>query len=318
MRTLFSELDAHSDWVQKFLDYMFVQKKCSELTYKAYECDLRQFERFLEDRGIAFLAVNEMIARQFLHFLAEGKVYKRKTIARKVGALKSFYKYLFRNHWIQENPWQNLKTPKKEKKLPHFLDENQMERLLDTVSQPDNFEELRDRVILELLYSSGMRIGELVGLKVQDVKLEDKTVLILGKGKKERHSVIGPLAKKAIQEYFHHRKTLGERAYPAPETPLLINRYGRKLSDQTIRRLLKNYLKKAGLDPSLTPHSIRHSFATHLLNHGAHLRAVQELLGHKNISTTQIYTHVTTERLQNVYDRAHPLSKWSPKLPFPN
>jgi integrase/recombinase XerC len=230
--------------------------------------------------------------------------YSKSTIARKLATLRSFYKYLVRQGQVEASPVSVVRTPRQDRRLPKCLDVGQMEALL---AAPDTATLLgsRDRAILETIYSAGLRISELVGLNVEDLDEFAEALRIRGKGKKERLVPLGGKAIEAIENHLQMRRS----AFGAPgRGPLFVNKAGRRLTDRSIRRKLDGYLLQAGIDVHISPHVLRHSFATHMLNAGADLRSVQEMLGHESLSTTQIYTHLTTTRLKEVYDRAHPLA----------
>ncbi len=241
--------------------------------------------------------------RAFLAFLHE-REYSKATAARKLATLRSFYKFCLRRGYINSNPVATIRTPKQEKRLPKFLDMKQIQQLLNT---PDDSTLLgaRDRSMLETLYSTGVRVSELVALNVADVDATGESLRVRGKGRKERISPIGPTSLAAIRKYLEMRAADPRSATFDPE-PLFVNKHGQRLSTRSVRRKLDKYLVMCGLDPSISPHTLRHTFATHLLNNGADLRSVQELLGHQSISTTQVYTHVTTAQLKKDYDESHP------------
>ena len=241
--------------------------------------------------------------RSFLTFLHE-REYSKATAARKLATLRSFYKFCMRKGLIQTNPVATIRTPKQEKRLPKFLDIEQVRKLLST---PDDSTLLgaRDRAMLETLYSTGVRVSELVALNAEDVDMAGEALRIRGKGRKERVTPIGPTALHAIRKYLDMRTT-DPRSATFDRSALYVNKHGQRLSTRSVRRKLDKYLLVCGLDPSISPHTLRHTFATHMLNNGADLRSVQELLGHQSISTTQVYTHLTTAQLKRDYDSSHP------------
>ena len=247
------------------------------------------------------MGVTPLEVRRFVVQLAERGVSKR-TIARKLSCLRSFFRFLCREGIIDHNPAEPVPTPRLEKRLPSFLDEQQMTRLLAAPSTK-RWQDVRDRAILETLYSTGMRVSELAGLNLDDLDEISGTVIVRGKGKKERLCPIGETALKAIRVYMAKRPK--GKALRVPYA-LFVSQKGNRLTVRQVDRLLVRYVRAAGLPASISPHSLRHSFATHLLDRGADLRSVQELLGHASLSTTQIYTHVTAQRLKKVYDQAHP------------
>lgn len=278
---------------------------CSEHTIKNYQSDLLQFFQFAaremgtKEEDLDLGAVDIYVVRSYLGFLTDQGLM-RKSIARKLAALRSFFKYLCREGILEASPVQRIATPKMDRRLPEFLYVDQMEQLLNS---PDNttFLGKRDQLLLELLYGSGLRVSELVGLNRQDIDMDNGLMRVRGKGSKER---IVPLTHPAVQalEVYLAERTDNERA-------LLVNYRGTRLSDRSVRRILDRLMKQTGLDRHIHPHMLRHSFATHLLDGGADLRSVQELLGHAKLSSTQIYTHLTRERLKEVYMQAHPRAK---------
>jgi tyrosine recombinase XerC len=244
--------------------------------------------------------------RAYLAFLNE-KQYSKATIARKLATLRSFYKFLVKRNQLTSNPVVAVRTPKQDKKLPRFLDYEEIKKLLDTPSL-DNWLGARDRAIMETLYSTGIRVSELVALNMDDIDFLGEVVHVRGKGKKERIAPIGSSALQVIQHYMEYRNKRSQNNVNFDSKVLFVNKHGRRLSTRSVRRKMDKYLKMAGLDPAISPHTLRHSFATHMLNNGADLRSVQELLGHQSLSTTQVYTHLTTTKLKDVYENAHPRS----------
>ncbi len=321
--------------VQDFLNYLKFEKRFSEHTAKCYGADLSQFSAFLADRSGHGLAAAEPVSlshrggsatavatqtesdvdqllvttdintvRAYLAFLND-RQYSKATIARKLATLRSFYKFLVRTHRLSSNPVSAVRTPKQEKKLPRFLEYDEIKKLLETPPM-DNWLGARDRAILETLYSTGIRVSELVALNMDDIDFLGEVMHIRGKGKKERIAPISSSALQVIQHYIEFRNKRAQNNSHFDSKVLFVNKHGRRLSTRSVRRKMDKYLKIAGLDPAISPHTLRHSFATHMLNNGADLRSVQELLGHQSLSTTQIYTHLTTSRLKDVYHKAHP------------
>ncbi len=289
-------------FVKEFMEKLKHEKSFSRHTLRAYHNDLEQFDSFLKDEKCKNLKrINHLLLRKFLAIL-RSRNYSRTTIVRKLASLRSFFKFLNQEGILELNPFEILRTPKQTKKLPHFLSINDVDTLLKTPDESDIFG-LRDRAILETLYSTGIRVSELVGLNEEDVDLYGGMIKVQGKGKKERLVPIGSYAIKAIKEYNNSKK---KKNSSQRNTPLFLNKYGARLSSRSVARSLDKYLKMTGINLTTSPHTFRHSFATHMLDKGANLRSVQELLGHSNLSTTQIYTHVTTERLKQVYDKTHP------------
>ncbi len=295
--------------LQNFFKELEHKSNSSQHTLRAYKIDLNQFLLFMNSENCPRLEdVNHLFLRKFLAFL-RNQEYSKRTIARKLASLRSFYKFLCQREIVEYNPAKAVRTPRHEKKLPCFLNINEIESLLNSPGGKTP-SELRDKAILETLYSSGIRVSELVGLNNEDVDLSARVIKVRGKGKKERLAPIGSFAINALQLYMNAK---AQSLLSPPfnkggegEFPLFLNKYGGRLTTRSIARILEKYLKIAGLHQDASPHSLRHSFATHLLDKGADLRAVQELLGHAHLSTTQIYTHVTTERLKQVYNNAHP------------
>lgn len=286
--------------VDSFLSYLTGEKNASPHTIKNYRIDLREFTAFIKDKSLQDITYLEI--RSFLAHL-QTKEYSKSSISRKLACLRSFFKYLVRENKVESNPVASISTPKREKKLPVFLTPDEIVKLLEAPSK-NKWEEKRDKSILETLYSSGLRVSELMGLNQEDVDLFSGLVRVRGKGKKERIVPLGQVALKAMRGYleYHPRPKLSRGV----KVPLYLNRSGGRLTDRSIRRMINKYTKRIGLIKDISPHTLRHSFATHMLDRGADLRSVQELLGHENLSTTQIYTHVTTKRLKEAYDTAHP------------
>ncbi len=283
------------------------EKGFSEHTLRAYHKDLLQFDNFLKtEKRISLESINHLLLRRFLAVL-RSKNYSKTTIARKLASIRSFFKFLIREGELVSNPFEMLRTPKQDKKLPQFLSITEVDVLLKT---PDSSTVmgLRDMAIMETLYSTGIRVSELVGLDESNIDFVAGMIKVQGKGKKERLVPIGSHAIKAINEYIDSKsvsKKEDEKSVSWSE-PLFLNKYGTRLTARSVARSLDKYLKMSGINLITSPHTFRHSFATHLLDKGADLRSVQEMLGHSSLSTTQVYTHITTERLKNVYDKAHP------------
>ena len=299
-------LDAEQKLAERFFNYLEVEKNSSPLTVTNYQKDMRAFDNFLKERrgeNTSWLSIDALIVRAYLADLNKKK-YARKTIARRMSALRSFYKFLVRESIIENSPLQRVRTPKLEKKLPTFLDEVEITELL--TSPDDTLLGKRDRAVLEMLYATGCRVSELVGMTINKVDLGNRFVILLGKGNKERVVPIGHTCVKVLQNYYPARAELMNKYGVAEHEHIYVNSRGGVLTDRSVRRILDKYIKALAIHKNISPHTIRHTFATHLLEHGADLRAVQELLGHENLSTTQIYTHVTTERITEVYKENHP------------
>lgn len=292
--------------IEQFILYLKVEKNASPHTIESYRSDIRHFLEFAEAKcagEVLFTNVTPIFIRSYLADLKE-HAYARRTIARRIAALRSLFRHLLRESIIASNPFQNVQTPKLDKRLPQFLDTVEMERLLSLPDQSDLGR--RDAAILELLYAAGLRVSELVGIQLQDVDLTSRYILVTGKGSKERIVPIGTVAAKVLGEYFFKNRPVLYKRQTIQHNYVFLNSKGGPLSDRSVRRILDKYISLMALEKKVSPHTIRHSFATHLLNNGADLRSVQELLGHVNLSTTQIYTHVTKERLKSVYKNAHP------------
>ena len=285
-------------YVQKFINYLNIEKNASQYTVTNYQIDLREFDNSLKEKPLE--NISHVDIRLFLARMKEKKFSKR-TIARKMACLRSFFRFLCREGYVKVNPASGLQTPKLDKRLPIFLDAGQVVKLIESPDTSDVYG-LRDRAILETLYSSGLRVSELVGLNRENVDFIGGVLKVYGKGKKERLAPIGDKAVRAMRKYL-------EKLNPSKlkeKKAVFFNKSGRRISDRAVRRIVEKYIRKTSLNEKVSPHSLRHSFATHLLDRGADLRSVQELLGHANLSTTQIYTHVTTERLKAIYDKTHP------------
>jgi len=324
--------------IQDFLNYLNFEKRFSEHTAKCYGADLSQFAEFLVGRGETghvagppsmhpldsqhtgpatavatrtkpevdqlLLSVQTDDVRAYLAILNE-KQYSKTTIARKLATLRSFYKFLVKRNRTDSNPVTVVRTPKQDKKLPRFLEYEEVKRLLETPPM-NTWLGARDKAIMETLYSTGIRVSELVALNMDDIDFLGEVIHVRGKGKKERISPISSSVLQVIQHYMEFRNKRAQSNANFDSKVLFVNKHGRRLSTRSVRRKMDKYLKMAGLDPAISPHTLRHSFATHMLNNGADLRSVQELLGHQSLSTTQIYTHLTTKKLKEVYESAHP------------
>ena len=284
--------------VDKFLRYLQVEKNTSPLTVKNYAADISLFSNFLAERlgkDFQWQKIGVLDIRAYLALLNKEK-YARTTIARRISSLRSFYKFLMRENYVEQNHFVKVRTPKLEKRLPVFLEELEINEIL-TLPDKDTLG-LRDQAILELLYATGCRVSELVGLTVTNIDLGSQYVLLLGKGNKERIVPIGHTCCQAVRQYLQvTRGALMEKNKTEAHDKVFVNSRGGPLTDRSVRRILDKYITQLAMQKKVSPHTIRHTFATHLLDHGADLRAVQELLGHANLSTTQIYTHITTERI---------------------
>lgn len=297
------------DLVDQYADYLRLQRNVSPHTLRNYLSDLRQFEEFLDQRAkenakkkIPFEAVTVHVVRAYLASLS--KHNRKSSIGRKLAALKGFFRYLLREKKIQSDPLAWISTPKQEKPLPAFLSVDDVFRLLGGI-QGDGLLTIRDRAILETLYSTGVRVSELTGLNWNDVDFQLGIIRVVGKGLKERIVPIGEMALKALRNYGDEQAIKWRRAAKGA-TPVFLNHRGGRITTRSVGRVVEKYLKAAGIAVRMGPHGLRHSFATHLLNGGADLRVIQELLGHSSLSTTQRYTHLNLDQLTAVYDKAHP------------
>ncbi len=316
--------------VDQFVNYLRAERHFSAHTARCYAADLEQFCTYLATSEVGggegkhgghgrngqsdrpaldpaeldrrLLGADTELVRDFMSQLRD-RNYSKSTLARKLATLRSFYKFLVRRGHLTANPVAPIRTPKQDKRLPKYLDVEQIEKLFSNCDTTTLLG-ARDRAILETLYSTGIRVSELIALNVSDIDLGRSVVHVRGKGKKERMIPIGPGAVRAIIHYLDMRRSA---AGPNADTEaLFINKHSQRLSTRSVRRKLDKYLLEAGLDLSVSPHTLRHSFATHMLQRGADLRSVQELLGHQSVSTTQIYTHLTRGTVREEYDKAHP------------
>lgn len=293
----------------RFLQYLVVERNASELTVKSYREDLTALVEYLvQVRGKVpppeSVSMPEL--RAYVSAMHEAK-YAPTTISRRLASLRSFYRFCQRDGIVDSNPAQALRNPRTARNLPLFLTTDDMERLLNAPS-PAEPAGIRDRAILEVTYSGGLRVSELVGLCDCDIDFEEGVLIIRGKGKKERLALLGSYASAALKEWLRIRN-LAPGLDADPARPVFTNKFGTRLTTRSVGRMLEKYLKETGLDRRTSPHTLRHSFATHLLDRGADIRSVQELLGHKSLETTQIYTHLTTAKLLDVYEKAHPRAK---------
>lgn len=295
--------------IQAFADYLVTARNCAPLTVRAYASDLADFAAFLVDGGIDTLAAVDLaVLRAYLSSL-QPRSYRRATVARKTASLRALFRWAHRTGRIPKNPARGLRTPKQGRSLPKFLRPPEIDVLL--AAPDDSPMGLRDRALLELLYASGIRAGEAVGLDLADFDLDAGEIRVRhGKGRKERIALLGHAACAAIERYLQAgRPALLARGSSDEQPAFLLNRFGGRLSDRGVRRTFDRYVTAVGSRLKITPHVLRHTFATHLLQNGADLRAVQELLGHANLATTEIYTHLTQETIQRVYDDTHPLAR---------
>jgi tyrosine recombinase XerC len=294
--------------IERFLKYLEAQRGASYHTIRSYRTDLKQFVEILRDeQDITDVRyVGRDAIRDFLGFLTRHG-QQRRSIARKLSTLKSFFKFLKKHHIIETNPTEGMKSPKLDLKLPSFLTRRAIEELMDLPYKEDFFG-LRDKAIMEMLYGTGMRASELIGLNLSDIDMLEEVIKVRGKGGKERILPLPEKAKIALKEYLELRKPSLARGYllSYDDGPLLLSKLKTRLTRRSLVRIVKKYISKVAELSQMSPHTLRHTFATHLLDKGCDLRTVQELLGHASISTTQIYTHITPERLKKIYTQAHP------------
>ncbi len=290
----------------RYINYLEVERNASPYTVRNYTTDLLGFFQFVKGRGIVSLKeVDRNVLRDYLsHLMEQGFV--KASIARKLSAIRSFYRYLEREEILTANPVQKTSSPKLDRRLPSFLSIDEMARLLEApdLATPRG---QRDRAFMELLYASGLRVSELVSLNLERVKLDTREIRVLGKGSKERMVLMGEPAARAITAYLNQGRPelLGEKRSNA----LFLNRYGERLTERSVQSILEKYANIFGIEKKVHPHMLRHTFATHLLDGGADLRVVQELLGHASLSSTQIYTHVSKSQAKKVYLSAHPMAQ---------
>ncbi len=290
----------------KYINYLQVERNASPYTVRNYANDLIDFLNFLRRRGIGSLKeIDKDILRDYLAYLL-GRGFVKASIARKLSAIRSFYRYLLREELVASSPVANTSSPRLDRRLPSFLTKDEMLRLIEA---PDTAtpQGQRDRALLELLYASGIRVSELVGLNLEQVNLDTHEIRVWGKGSKERVALMGEPAARALTDYLNEArpKLLGEKKSNA----VFLNRYGGRLNERSVQSILEDYASIIGMGKRVHPHMLRHTFATHLLDGGADLRVVQELLGHASLSTTQIYTHVSKSQAKKVYLSAHPMAR---------
>lgn len=292
--------------LEDFKSYILVEKNFSEHTAKAYYADILSYLIWLDNQACE--DVNFAKVRDYLHYLQIFN-YKKTTTARKIASIRTFYRYLYREKKVENNPAQSLISPKRPRSLPKFLTMDEVEQILSNINidTPSGY---RNRAILELLWAGGMRVSELSGLNFGDLNLENNEITVFGKGAKERIILVTDRAKSYLKGYIDFARPLVAKGYPlepiTDTTPVFINKTGYRLQTKMIRNVINEIVDKIELPKKVTPHMFRHSFATHLIENGADLRVVQELLGHASISNTQIYTHISMQRMKEVYDETHP------------
>lgn len=287
--------------LENYLKYLRVNKNYSENTIKSYEDDIVEYLEYLERECLSLYEVRYSDIRFLLEYYNVEKL-KNVSIRRKISSLKGFYKYLCRNNKVKDNPFSYVTLPKKEKKLPQYLNYNEMIEIFDVIDT-SNFLGLRNRLIMELLYATGIRVSELVNIQINDIDISNRSIVVTGKGDKTRIVFFNEITKKIMKKYISESSELRKDNY------LIINGHGRGITTRGIRLIMNKVISETSIIKHVHPHIIRHTFATHLLNNGCDLLTVQELLGHSSISTTGIYTHVTTEHIKDVYYHTHPRSK---------
>ncbi|MDA0974920.1 MAG: tyrosine recombinase XerC [Phycisphaerales bacterium] len=332
-------MSQHLPLVEQFLTYLTDERHFSPYTSRCYGLDLRQFiefmtgefgldenpateqaaldagpesaDEFMNTATGRLMASDPETIRAFLVRMSEQN-YSAATMARKIATLRSFHKWAERRGLVRSNPMVLIRTPKQAKRLPKAISVDEIERLL-SAPDPNDLLGARDRAILETLYSTGIRVSEVVGIDRGDLNEAGEAIVIRGKGRRERLVPLGSHALAALRHYLAMLDADLARAgaVAAPDSPLFVNKHGSRLSSRSVRRKVSKYLAEVGLDPNISPHTIRHSFATHLLDNGADLRSVQELLGHQSLSSTQVYTHLSNARMRDAYDRAHPRAEAS-------
>lgn len=301
-------MTAEKIYIKEFQEYLFAEKNLSEHTIRSYTKDI---EAFLDSMDPEKHQSQIITADLQDYFTAINHLYSNNTLSRKIASLKTYFKYLYREHKILHNPSKSIKGKKKEKTIPVFLEINEIDQLFNMpdITMPIG---LRDRALLELMYATGMRVSEVCALNFINLNIEENEITVFGKGSKERIVLLSHKAKRFLKKYFeiaYEQLSLDKSQIYNNDSPVFLNHRGFRLTTRSIERIIKEYAIKANLKKQVTPHTLRHSFATNLLNKGADLRVVQELLGHSSISNTQIYTHVNTERLKEVYNRAHPRAR---------
>ncbi len=293
-----------SDKLSKFLDFLKYEKNASPHTISGYRRDLLQFKNYLKNKKLNWEQADNIVIRGFLAVLYEKKV-KKSTSSRKLAAIRSFYQFCIQRKWMADNPAKVVATPKQEKTVPSFLTEEEMAEFLDFPCSGKVLD-LRDKAMLELLYASGIRVSELIGLNLEDLNFEERLIRVKGKGKKERMIPFGKTAEESLQIYISRRMMINKGKID--EEALFLNYRGQRLSTRSVERTVSFCIQRSAVRRKISPHSLRHSFASHLLSRGADLRVIQELLGHESLATTQKYTHLDLRHLLEVYKKSHPRS----------
>lgn len=294
--------------IKNFLEYLKNELNYSDNTIHSYENELRKFDQYISKKQLNYLDLKKEQIREYLKFLDQLQ-YKNASVARNLSALRSFYRYLVIQEKIGKNIFNSIQNPKLEKKLPNYLSEIDMDKILNFDKTPGYKRDMyttRDLLIIELLYDTGCRVNELVNIKLKDIDVSEKNIRVFGKGSKERIVYFGEYTIETLEKYLDERLEILENR---PSDYLLVSKESGSLTTRRISQIIDSIIKLVAIKNKVTPHTLRHTFATHMLNHGADLRSVQELLGHSSLSTTQIYTHVSNERLRDVYLKAHPRNK---------
>lgn len=297
----------------KFIRYLEVERNASANTVTAYRKDIEDFIAFMtegeDEDGYDLRQVTVDDARAYIRSLRDRRHLQKTTLERHIASLRGLYRFLYREGEVADNPFLVVPLPRKEKNLPHFLYYDELDSLLNAPG--DDYWGVRDRAVLELLYSAGLRVSECVGLNIGQIDLQQGYAMVMGKGSKERLQPVGEYAVAAIKKYLQLRHSRGESI--APSEPLFLNTRGRRLGDRSVRAMIDKYMQQTAQLKHISPHALRHSFATHLLDNGADIRAIQELLGHESIGTTQKYTHVGISKIKEVYNHTHPRAGVSTK-----
>ena len=291
-------------YIDMYLNYLKIVKKYSDKTILSYSDDLIEYNEFLGNNFINILNIDLNITKEYLKYLYDRKINKN-SISRKLSSIRGFYNYLLKEQIITNNYFNNIPNPKKELYLPKYLKDEELDKIFSVCNMNNPINE-RDTLIIELLYATGIRVSELVNIKIKDINREDKSIKVLGKGDKERIVLYNNHTEKALDTYLndgYHIFNKQNNGY------LILNKNGGKLSERYVRVIINNLVRKAGLDIKISPHTIRHTFATDMLEEGADLMTVKELLGHESLNTTSIYTHVTNEQIKKTYNMAHPRAK---------
>lgn len=291
-------------YIDMYLNYLKIVKKYSDKTILSYSDDLIEYNEFLGNNFINILNIDLNITKEYLKYLYDRKINKN-SISRKLSSIRGFYNYLLKEQIITNNYFNNIPNPKKELYLPKYLKDEELDKIFSVCNMNNPINE-RDTLIIELLYATGIRVSELVNIKIKDINREDKSIKVLGKGDKERIVLYNNHTEKALDTYLndgYHSFNKQNNGY------LILNKNGCKLSERYVRVIINNLVRKAGLDIKISPHTIRHTFATDMLEEGADLMTVKELLGHESLNTTSIYTHVTNEQIKKTYNMAHPRAK---------